>query len=356
MRFLSIDSIQEGMVVAKPVWGKNDELLINRGAVLFPSYIRRLKQLGYMGIYIEDELSKDITVPDIIDDSLRLEALKALKNTYRDIEEGYCINPDVLEDLNAIVNDMAESVLKSNDTLVGIMELKSFDNYTFYHCINVCILSLVIGKALNFPKEKMLNLGIAAILHDVGKILVPKDILNKCSELTSEEFDTIKNHSTLGYRFVKEKLEIPCAVYAGILHHHEKYDGTGYPMGIKSNKISLFGRIISVADVYDAFLSDRPYRNALPPFEAVEYLMGNCGSAFDPKIVKVFSSRVAPYPVGTSVVLSNNKTGLVVENYPDYCIRPRLKIYKHGDTHVRPYFLDLRNDKSTLDVVITGIV
>lgn len=356
MRFVSIDSIKEGMILAKSLLGRNDELLLKRGAVLFPTYINRIKQLGYNGIFIEDDLSRDVVFPEIVDENLKIEAVRALKGAFAKIGQSPCIYPEVYNNLNDIVNDIVDSILESKDTLVSIMDLKSFDDYTFYHCVNVCILSIVIGKAIGFNKNKLYILGISALLHDIGKTFVPKDVLNKNGKLTDEEFDIIKTHSSWGYRYVKENFQIPSPAYIGILHHHEKYDGTGYPMGVKSDKISLFGRVISVADVYDAFVSDRPYRKALPPFEAVEYILGNCGTAFDPEIVKAFSQRVAPYPVGTCVKLSNNKTGLVIENFIDCCTRPKVKIYKHGDTEVKPYYLDLKNDKDALDIVITGVV
>ena len=144
--------------------------------------------------------------------------------------------------------------------------------------------------------------------------------------------------------------------YVGILHHHERYDGNGYPMGMVGDKISLFGRIVSVSDVYDAITSDRPYRKALPSFEAIEYIMGNSGIAFDPEIAKVFTQKIAPYPVGTSVRLSNDKVGLIVENYQDCCTRPKIKIFMHGDKEVAPYYIDLKNDCDSLGIVITGVI
>lgn len=356
MRFVSIDSVKEGMILAKPLLGKNDELLLNRGAILFVSYINRIKQLGYNGIFIDDDLSKEVVYPEIIDENLKFKAIKTVKDAFIKIGQSSTVHYEVYNNLSDIINDIVDSILESKDTLVNIMDLKSFDNYTFYHCVNVCVLSIVIGKALNFNKNKLYNLGVSAILHDIGKTFVSKDILNKKDKLTNEEFDIIKNHSSWGYCYVKDNFHIPSSSYVGILHHHEKYDGTGYPMGVKAVKISLFGRIVSVADVYDAIVSDRPYRKALPPFEAIEFIMGNCGTAFDPEIVRVFSQRIAPYPAGTCVQLSNNKRGLVVQNYPDCCTRPKVKIYKDGDTEVNPYYMDLKNDKDTIGIVITGVV
>ncbi|MDF2524529.1 MAG: hypothetical protein K0R31_2170, partial [Clostridiales bacterium] len=122
------------------------------------------------------------------------------------------------------------------------------------------------------------------------------------------------------------------------------------------NKISLFGRIISASDVYDAITSDRPYRKALPPHEGLEFLMGNSGTAFDPEIIKVFSKVIAPYPIGTCVRLSDDSIGLVVENYENYGMRPKVKIFRQGEKDVAPYHVDLRSDRNYLNIVIKGTV
>lgn len=355
MRFVSTDFIKEGMILAKPLLGNNDALLLRKGAVLLTSYINQIKKLGYNGVYIDDDLSREIVFSEIIDENLKFEAIKSVKDTFANIDKGTSIPSQVYKDLSEIINSIVDNILENKSALINIVDLKSFDNYTFCHCVNVCILSLVIGTALNFNKMQLYNLGMAAILHDIGKTFVPKEIINKKGKLTDEEFEVIKSHSSKGYNYVKDNFDVPAASYVGILQHHEKYNGTGYPMGVAGEKISLFGRIISVMDVYDAITSDRPYRKALPTFEAVEYIMGNGGTAFEPKIVKVFSQKIAPYPVGTCVRLSNNKIGLVVENYPECSSRPKIKIFKHGDTDVTPYYIDLKNNFDTLNIVITGI-
>lgn len=356
MRFVHIDSVKEGMILAKPLLGKNDELLLNKGVVLFSPYVNKIKQHGYNGIYIEDELSEGIEIPDIIDEKIRFEAVKSVKNVFLSIEEGKGIPCHIYRNLTNVIDDIMESILESNAAIVNIIDLKAFDNYTFYHCVNVCILSIVIGKALELNKRQLYNLALTAILHDIGKTFIPKEILNKNGKLTSEEFEIIKTHSSKGYCYVKDNFDVPAVSYVGILHHHERYDGCGYPMGMKGDAISLFGRIVSVSDTYDAITSDRPYRKALPSFEAIEYIMGNSRIAFDPQIADVFTQKIAPYPVGTSVRLSNDKVGLIVENYQGCCMRPKIKIYMHGDREVKPYYIDLKNDSSSLGVVIAGAI
>jgi HD-GYP domain-containing protein (c-di-GMP phosphodiesterase class II) len=195
-------------------------------------------------------------------------------------------------------------------------------------------------------------LGLAAIMHDIGKVFVPKKILNKNAALTKDEFEVVKKHSYLGYSYIKDNTEIPSMSYVGILQHHEKFNGTGYPFNLNGDKISQFGRIVSIVDVYDALTSNRSYRNAASPSEAIEFIMGNSGNSFDPVLVDIFCKKVAPYPIGTSILLSDNRIGLVIQNYEDCCTRPVVKIYKHGNKKVKPYIIDLKNDKNAMSVTI----
>jgi HD-GYP domain-containing protein (c-di-GMP phosphodiesterase class II) len=236
-----------------------------------------------------------------------------------------------------------------------MIDLRAYDDYTFYHSVNVGVLSVTVGAALGLNKKQLHNLCLAALLHDIGKVFIPKEIVNKPEKLTDEEFKIIKTHSIKGYEYIREKFDIPVSSYIGVLQHHERYDGTGYPFSIEGNKISMFGKIIAASDVYDALVSSRPYRKAVLPSEAMEYIMGGSGSYFDALIVNTFTQRIAPYPVGTCVLMSDGRCGIVVENYYNCCLRPKIKVVAHYPTKVEPYFIDLKNDRTTIDLTIVGI-
>jgi len=343
------------MVLGKRILGKNGEMLLNKNSVLRESYIIRIQQLGYNGVYVEDEFSDNIEIKEIITEDLRTKTVNTVRHAFISIENGKSMSSKGLDEISSLVDDIVKNVLDSKDIMVNMIDLKTFDDYTFYHSVNVAVLSLVVGVAMNLNKVQLNNLGLAAVLHDIGKVFVPKEILNKPGALSDEEFDVIKTHPYEGYIYLKEKFNIPTTSYIGILQHHERYDGLGYPMALKGQGISLYGRIVSLADVYDALTSRRPYRDALSPSEAIEYIMGGGGSYFDPVIASCFAGRIAPYPIGTSVQLSNNKIGIVVENYSDCSIRPRIKIIMDKDKTINPYFIDLKNDTSTLGITITGI-
>ena len=249
-----------------------------------------------------------------------------------------------------------EQILDNKDTMVNMIDLKFYDDYTFFHSVNVAVLSVLIGVEYGLSKKELLNLGVAAILHDIGKMFVDKEVLNKPGKLTSEEFEHIQQHPKYGYNFLKESFEIPTTVYVTVLQHHERYDGKGYPMMKEKDEILINSRIIGIADVYDALTSSRPYRKPLIPSEAMEYIMANGGIMFDLALTKIFARKVAPFPMGTYVKLSNGFSGIVIENYEDACMRPKIKVILDSEgNEIKPFAVDLKSDKTTRNVTITGV-
>ncbi len=355
MRFVPINSIKAGMKTGKSLVGKNDELLLNSGVIIQESFIDKIKELGFNGIYIDDELSEGIEITGIISDELRYRTVKAIKDTYAKIEKGKGETPVNIDDISGLLDNIIDEVLEHKSVLVNIIDLKIFDDYTFFHSVNVAVLSLIVGVSCGLNRDALHNLGLAALLHDIGKVFVPKEILNKPSKLEKDEFELIKSHSKKGYQYLKDKSDIPAHSYIGVLQHHERFDGLGYPTAIEGKHISLFAKIIAVTDVYDALTSRRPYRKAMAPSEAIEYIMGSGGTHFDPKIALCFTQRVAPYPLGACVDLSNGAVGIVVENYKDYCLRPKVKIVRQNGREIEPYTIDLSKDKSALGITITAL-
>lgn len=356
MRFVSCSCLRDGMVLGKTLFGKKGEILLTEKTVINNKYIRKIRELGYNGLYIEDDLSKEIFQVNVINDSLRNKAVQSIKNTFIDIKKinktgvkftedtplNSKVNYNSQQQMQFLVEDMVNNLTENPNIMVNMVDLKMFNDYTFYHSVNVTILSIVLGMALHLDKEELYKLGMSALLHDIGKIFVPLEILDKPGKLTSEEFDIIKTHSEKGYRYLKDYYyDIPIKSYVGVLQHHEKFDGTGYPYNKRGEDISLFGRIISIADVYDALTSKRPYRNAMLPSDTMEYIMGGSSTLFDPKLVYLFTRKVAPYPLGTIVELSNNAVGIVLENFEYCCTRPKLKIIRENNIEVEPYMVDL---------------
>lgn len=354
MRFIPTNCLREGTELAKTLYGRNGELLLTSGIILNQSYIDNIKKLKYPGVYINDDISKDIEVVNVISDDLRIKAVNGIKKMFVKLENGgkQLANE---ADMSRLVGDIVDELLQNKDMMVNMIDLKCFDDYTYAHSVNVAVLSIIIGIAWGFKKNILVKLGLGALMHDIGKVFVDKRILNKPGKLTDEEYEEIKTHSDRGYRYVKDQLKLPAMTCQAVEDHHEKYDGSGYPHGKNKESISLLGRIIAVSDVYDALSSERSYRAAINPSESMEYIMGGSGTMFDPKIVKIFIHKIAPYPVGTLVQLSNNWLGIVIENFEAYCLRPTVRVIQQDGNVIEPFEISLRNDYKYLSVTIIGV-
>lgn len=352
MRFVAANCLREGMHLAKPLY-RGPNTMLSSGITLNDTYIDGIRRSGYSGAYIEDDLSRDIEVIDAISDELRTETIRGIQKIISGTQQGSKKSRPF--NLTAQVECIVRELSGNRDVMVNMLDLCSFDSYTYSHSLNVAVLSIVLGIAMNFPLNDLVSLGCGALLHDIGKVFIQKRIVQKTGPLTPEEFEQMKTHSRVGYDYIMEEYRLPPRNCRPILEHHERYDGSGYPAKKRGTEISLYGRITAVADVYDALVSERPYRKALPPNEGVEYVMASAGTLFDPEAVNAFTRKIAPYPVGTSVTLSNGWTGLVVRNYTSYCLRPKVRIYQQDGVAVKPFEISLKDDFSYLNVTISGV-
>jgi len=363
MRFISTDQISEGMVLSKNIYDQSLKLLIHSGNPLTPRYIQKIKDLGYQGIYISDDLSKDIEIPDIVYDELRVEAFKAVKevciHAYQyskndkknaaGVEKHY-------QDIKQLSTKLILDLKSRKIDRINLIDLKIFEDYIVSHNVNVGVLSLFLGLSIGLSTIELQRLGVAALLHDVGKMFIDPKVLNKVGKLTDEEFKLVNMHSSYSYRYIKESYHVHASTYLGILYHHEKIDGTGYPKGKSGNDIPLYSRIISICDVYDALTSNRPNRSPLLPSEAMEYMMASGDTAFDMDILKVFMNKVSPFPKGIEVLLSNGERGLVIDNTKDLSLRPTLKIFMAKDEAVDPTVVDLATSPNYRNVTIKEVL
>lgn len=354
MRFAPLHCIRPGMVLGKTLWGIRNEVLLTAGTMLNESYIESILRLQLNGIYIEDEISGDLEIASLISDTLRAETIRGVKNLFVLSERTGSTPP--LRLMREQIGRIVDEILNHRNLMINLIDLKVFDNYTYAHSVNVAVLSIVLGLAAGLNRDALNRLGMAALMHDIGKVFLPVELLNRAGPLSQEEYREVQRHPERGFDYVKSHYpDIPVSVYVAILEHHERYDGTGYPNGKLGQKTTQFGAILAIADVYDALTSDRPYRKGLPPSEAVEYFMASGGSHFHPELLELFLRKVAPYPVGTCVTLSNGWTGLVLENYESFSLRPKIRVFRHGSEQVTPYEVNLRDDHAYINVTITGI-
>ena len=334
MRFIPIDRLKPGMLLAQSIYDDADCVLLGAYVELTKDYIARLVERGFPGVYIEDELSKDIEIQEVISNTLRNEAVRCL----RDCNIDQALN---------VAEKIVEELLNKKSVSFDMVDLRSFDDYTYRHSVNVAVLSTAVGMGMGLSAKELINLCAAAIFHDLGKLEIPEEILNKPGRLTDEEYAVIKRHPVLSYELIKGKWNISSTTKKAVLSHHENEDGSGYPHGLESDQIHLYAKIVHVADVYDALTTKRPYKKPYSPAEAMEYLMGGCGILFDQKIVKAFMKKVPLYPKGSTVLLSTDKAALIVENQKQNNMRPVVRLEDGMQ-------IDL-NDWEQLSVTIVGV-
>lgn len=242
-----------------------------------------------------------------------------------------------------LVSNLVESLTRNQDALAVISKIKTFDDYTYAHSINVAIFSIAFGLTLGLTGEVLSRLGQAAIFHDFGKMRIPKWILNAPRALKPEELAIVQNHPRLGAEMLEGVPALPKEIIDGVLDHHEKYDGTGYPNRKKGSEISPFGRIISVADVYDALSTKRIYREAISPNKALATMYSIRDQSWEPGLCETFIKMLGIYPVGSGVSLTMGYKGIVSESNYNAPLYPTVLLYcaPNGTTLKPPQAIDL---------------
>lgn len=230
-----------------------------------------------------------------------------------------------------LVSRLAEQVISNPDALIWLTHLRSRDEYTATHCINVCILALTFGRELELPEKQLQRLGLGALLHDIGKMRVPDDILNKPARLTKEEFEIMMQHPSIGHSLLVDDHEMDMESLHVVLHHHERLDGGGYPQGMTGDQIPLLTRITSIVDVYDAITSDRCYHDGIAPALALENLFKWSAGNFDVSLLEKFIKCLGIYPIGSVVRLNTKDVGVVVATDGDHRIKPIVMLAMNAD-------------------------
>lgn len=349
--YVKTKSLQSGMRIDQEIIDERGHLLIAYGTYLDDFLIESLLKLGVAGIYtregeedLEENLEEEEKIsPQTIKTIEKLEVadrarIKLSESVKKRVSEGiqFLYSNTDSEDFAGASNNIADELMKAitdnNAIAVDISTLKVSDEYTFKHSVDVAAIAMVIAKKHGLSKQEIYEVGIAGLLHDVGKSKIPNKILNKPGRLTDEEFALMKQHALLGYKILKEKEDILESISLAVLQHHEKINGKGYPMGVSAKNIHLYAKILSVADIYDALVTERPYKKGFSQRDAVEMIM-TMTEELDIEIMKSFLGSVILYPVGCKVMLSNGEKARVVENNPLYVLRPKVVGLKTGKVY-----------------------
>ena len=231
-----------------------------------------------------------------------------------------------LEQVNPVISKMSASILRNENALLGLSRLRVMDKYTFEHSVSISILMMSFAKSLGFSKQIIHEVGIGGLLHDIGKTLTPNEILNKPGKLTEQEFMIMKKHVVDGSKILQKTQGLSQIAFNVAAQHHERYDGSGYPLGLQGDQISLYGQMAAVVDVYDALTADRCYHKGKEPSEVLKLLLKWAGGHFKPELVQKFIQTVGIYPPGSLVLLNNQHLATVTE-LKHNMLKPEVEIF-----------------------------
>ena len=354
MRYFGIDRIREGMKLGGTLYTATGEILLRYGTELTDEYIKRIQELSFKGIFVEDSESREIVIPSIITEDLKLETARVLKGIYTLDEKRFKTleMASYVSKIKKCVESIVQQVLFDDRQVINLLDVKTYDDVIYFHCINVAILSIAMAETLKYNMKEIEEIALAAILHDIGKRFLPKELVFKTEKYTTEEWKEYQSHSKKGYEFLKDYVNMSSLAYIAVLQHHEKYDGSGYPDGRKQDDINKYAKIISIANDYDKMLSQKDQHPASQPAKAYQFIIRNTNTFYDPEVVRAFATNVALYPVGVTVKLNDGKTAIVAKNYRGNPLRPLVRIVEPKSLK---HFLDLKENPDAKNIAITGV-
>lgn len=343
---LSPLELEAGYILDEDIY-ENQILLLRKGQVITDRIKELLKNRKKVKIirhvteeenYVQEDLTDDRIVR--LNEQVKTQITEDVTKLFEDIESDN--NTSLAQDISdTLVND----VLKKDGVGLNLDELKVSDEYTFKHSVDVAAGAIILGKYLGLGEDSIRDIGTAGVLHDMGKVMIPKEILNKNGKLTDAEFAIIKNHPVYGYQILAKNKSIDEQIRRAVLHHHEKFCGGGYPSGLKGTEIPLYARVLSVVDVFDALVTERPYHKAYSVADTLE-IMYTMYAQFDAEVFQAFLKSLIVYPIGSIVNLSDGSKAQVIKTNKGYPLRPLVKDIKTGKE------LDLANDVDCLSLMI----
>lgn len=360
-KLISTRVLKSGMRIDQEIKDGTGRVLIEKGVLLDDFQIEYLKTRGVASIYVAegmpdpDELelqipqyTRDLIEKNKVPDRPKVKLSEGVRKQLGEGVQKLFSDPaseDFTENSVNMAEQLMDNILMDDAVAIDLGMLRVSDDYTFRHSVDVSAMSVIIGKSMGLSRDELRELAISGLLHDVGKAKIPAEILNKPGRLEENEFAYMKQHSLFGFQILKEKGTYSDAILKGVLQHHEKLNGKGYPMGVSDSQIHQFARIISVADVFDALVNKRVYKQPFPKGEALEMVI-SMSLELDIEVMRHFLHSVILYPVDTIVPLSTGEMAKVIQNNPDYPMRPVVVGLNHGQIY------NLSEDVDKANVII----
>lgn len=344
MKRMPVDNLKPGMTVARNVINSSGQILACIGARITTQYIQYLKELGVMSIYVSDEAGAEQEIvssqSEIISEQLRIDTVRFVKDSFQDVTQFRRIDTSQVQ---KTVSRLLDEILARDSVLTSLADIRTHDDYMFGHSVNVCVMSLVTGITLGLDTEHLKELGIGALLHDIGKLYIPPNILSKPYDLEDWEYEEVKKHTSIGFELLQQYDDLTEPVMQVAYQHHERWDGQGYPQKRRGREIEEYARIVAVADIYDALMADRPYRSSYTLGQTTTIIGRLSGIHLDPDCVEALMSNLAVYPVGSLVELNTGSIAMVMSVNKTVPNRPIVKILfdKYGKKLEKPYRVDL---------------
>lgn len=332
MRIISVDSVKGHELLAKDIVNDSNSILIPAGTVVKKEYVNRLKELNIEYIYIEDEIGQGVSLTE----SLELQIKEQCQEAVRQILTKYSYHTDnELEEIINIADEIIYDIMREPEVMYNLSSIRNKSEGTYSHSLNVCALSVILAFKLKLPKQKVREIAVGCLLHDIGFTFISMDynsiLIDDCSE---KELREIKKHIIYGYSAVEKMEWLSSTSKDIIISHHERMDGSGYPFHLKGEKIKIGSRIAAVCDEFDS----RVYGNMVPKMkvhDAIDFIVSQTDTKFDLNVVKAFVASVAAYPIGALVITNQNEIGIVLRQNPKCPTRPVIRIIQDANG-VRP--------------------
>jgi HD-GYP domain-containing protein (c-di-GMP phosphodiesterase class II) len=388
MILMALDDVRPGMIVGVGLRNREGHMLLGPGVALTAEHIARLRQLGYYAAWIDDADTRDIPYDDMLSEETRVAATAVIREAFdltaREARKLRAISvrqirrtlesqrfqqafqdAGVVEQVTNQVDRIVRELL-DRTVLTGLNSLRTHDSYSYHHCVDVAVTATVIGRLLGYDPATLKKLAAGCLLHDLGNLFVDAEILEKPGLLSPEELAQVKNHTVLGYLFLRDSMRVGVLSAHVAYQHHERQDGRGYPRGLMGTnritqgpeihlpgRITPFGEIAAIADFVDACSSDRPYRRRLPPDTVWAMTRDAAGEQLNREIVERFLKVLPPYPLGTQVIVTagawRGHAGVVARVNPRAMDRPVIRLL-HGPAGARIAPVEIDLDKEPADI------